>query len=99
MNSPRRVAALCVLLTLSLPRVALAQRELHWDRLDVEARLDATGRLHVTETHALVFTGYWNGGERTFNIRPGQSLSFIGISRVSGGGRPRPEGGSHAEQR
>ena len=82
----RRLAALCVLLALSLPRIALAQRELHWDRLDVEARLDRAGRLHVTETQTLVFTGYWNGGERTFDIRRGQSLSFIGISRVSGGG-------------
>jgi hypothetical protein len=81
-----RAAVWCVLLTLSLPRIALAQRELHWDRLDVEARLDRTGRLHVTETQTLVFTGYWNGGERTFDIRRGQSLSFIGISRVSGGG-------------
>jgi hypothetical protein len=58
MNPHWRVAALSVLLTLPLPRIALAQRELHWDRLDVEARLDAAGRLHVTETQALVFTGY-----------------------------------------
>jgi len=50
----RRLAALCVLLALSLPRIALAQRELHWDRLDVEARLDRAGRLHVTETQTLV---------------------------------------------
>jgi len=63
----RQVAALCVLLTVFLPGTALAQRELHWDRHDVEARLDAAGRLRVTETHAMVFTGDWNGGERKFN--------------------------------
>ncbi len=85
-NAHSRIAALGILLTLSLPRMALAQRDLHWDRLDVEARLDAAGRLHVTETQVLVFTGYWNGGERTFNVRPGETLSFIGISRVSSGG-------------
>ena len=77
---------LSVLLTLSLPRIALAQRDLHWDRLDVEARLDAAGRLHVTETQSMVFTGYWNGGERTFKVRPPQMLSFTGISRVAAGG-------------
>ncbi len=71
---------------LSLPGIALAQRELHWDRLDVEARLDAAGRLRVTETHAMVFTGDWNGGERKFNIRPQQRLTFTRISRLSGAG-------------
>ena len=84
--SAGQVAALSVLLALSLPRIALAQRDLHWDRLDVEARLDAAGRLHVTETQSMVFTGYWNGGERTFNVRPPQMLSFTGISRVAAGG-------------
>jgi len=77
---------LSVLLTLSLPGVALAQRQLHWDRLNVEARLDAAGSLHVTETHAMVFTGAWNGGERKFNIRPQQRLTFTRISRLSGPG-------------
>ena len=82
----RRVAAWCVVLVLSFSRAAVAQRQLHWDRLDVEARLDAAGRLHVTETQAMVFTGDWNGGERTFNLRPQQVLSFTGISRVAAGG-------------
>jgi len=77
---------LSVLLTLSLPRIALAQRELHWDRLDVEAGLDAAGSLRVTETHAMVFTGDWNGGERKFNIRRQQQLTFTRISRLSAAG-------------
>jgi uncharacterized membrane protein YgcG len=82
----RRAAAWCVVLVLSFSRAAGVQRELHWDRLDVEARLDAAGRLHVTETQSMVFTGDWNGGERTFNLRPRQILSFTGISRVAAGG-------------
>jgi len=71
---------------LSLPGSALAQRELHWDRLDVEARLDAAGSLRVTETHAMVFTGDWNGGERKFNTRRQQRLLFTRISRLSAAG-------------
>src|SRR5262249_4333909 len=77
---------LSVLLTVFTPGTAFAQRELHWDRLDVEARLDAAGRLHVTETQSIVFAGDWNGGERTFNLRPRQILSFTRISRVAAGG-------------
>ena len=56
-----------------LPTVALAQRDLHWSALQVTASLDATGTLHVAEVHTMVFTGDWNGGERTFNIRPRQN--------------------------
>src|SRR4030095_387609 len=37
---------LSVLLTLSLPRIALAQRDLHWDRLHVEARPGAPRAPH-----------------------------------------------------
>jgi hypothetical protein len=68
-------------LLLSLTSVAHAQRELHWDRLAVTARLNADGSLQVTEEQTMVFTGDWNGGERTFNIRPRQTLSFEGMSR------------------
>ena len=50
----------------------------------VDAQLDAEGRLHVTETQGMVFTGDWNGGERKFNIRPRQKLSFTGIDRSNG---------------
>jgi hypothetical protein len=41
--------------------------------MDVRAILDADGRLHVTESQAMVFTGDWNGGERIFRVSPGQS--------------------------
>lgn len=69
---------------LLLPTSAFAQRELHWDALDVEAHLNADGRLQVVETQTMVFTGDWNGGERTFNIRPRQALTFEGMSRWNG---------------
>lgn len=65
-----------------LPASALAQRELHWDRLEVVAHLEADGRLTVVETQTIVFTGDWNGGERVFNIRPRQQLTFIGMNRA-----------------
>jgi uncharacterized membrane protein YgcG len=80
----RRVFA-AALLALGLAGVssnALAQKELHWKALDVSARLDADGRLHVVERHAMVFTGDWNGGERIFRIEPGQTLSFERIRRI-----------------
>jgi len=65
--------------------VDVQARELAWRALDVAARLDSDGRLHVTERHAMVFTGDWNGGERRFNIRPRQGLSLTGVSRDVGG--------------
>jgi uncharacterized membrane protein YgcG len=56
---------------------ALAQdRSLYWNSLSVHVQLDADGTLHVTEHHAMVFDGPWNGGERTFELRSSQSLSL-----------------------
>ncbi|MEO8432147.1 MAG: DMT family transporter [Acidobacteriota bacterium] len=60
---------------------ARAEKELHWRSLDVTARLDADGRLHVVERHVMVFTGDWNGGERIFRLFPGQKLSLEGVRR------------------
>ena len=59
-----------------------AQRQLHWDAIDVEANLDADGILHVTELQSIVFSGDWNGGERLFNLRPRQTLQLVGMDRV-----------------
>ncbi len=73
-------------LSSALPVNAFAQRELHWSSLEVTAHLDADGTLNVTEAQTLVFTGDWNGGERTFNIRPRQSLTLTGLSRGGAGG-------------
>lgn len=76
------LACLCV-----WPADAIAQRRVVWDRLDVEAHLDATGALTVTEAHSMVFTGDWNGGERTFNLRGRQRLELRGLWRVNGNER------------
>ncbi|MBP7775711.1 MAG: DUF2207 domain-containing protein [Acidobacteria bacterium] len=76
-----RIALLSAIAWLTLPVSALTQRELHWDRLDVTAHLEADGRLTVVETQTIVFTGDWNGGERTFNIRPWQSVDLDGMRR------------------
>ncbi len=68
-----------------------AGRELHWDALDVEARLNADGVLDVIERHTMVFTGDWNGGERVFNVRPRQKLEFLGLERIDARtGSPQP---------
>lgn len=74
----------CALLVAAciVPTDAQAQRALRWDSLEVTAHLDASGTLHVVETHAMLFTGDWNGGERAFNIRPRQRISLSGIARV-----------------
>ena len=78
-----------VFLLLALAQPALAQRQLHWDAIDVDARLDATGRLHVDEIQTMVFSGDWNGGERIFNIRPQQRLETLEIFReVNGAWKP-----------
>ncbi|HET9794062.1 MAG TPA: DUF2207 domain-containing protein [Thermoanaerobaculia bacterium] len=66
-------------------------RTLHWRSLDVRARLDADGLLHVSERQNMVFDGEWNGGERKFRLEPGQKLTFAGMSRIdaqSGASKP-----------
>lgn len=82
--APRALCA--VLLVAGLPAPSLAQRELHWATLGVTAHLNADGSLAVVEEQAIVFTGDWNGGERIFNVRPGQSLRFEGLSRWADSG-------------
>src|SRR5215475_4223554 len=64
------------------PGAQAAERELHWDALDVEAHLDAGGVLDVIERHTMIFTGDWNGGERVFNVRARQKLEFLGVQRI-----------------
>lgn len=61
---------------------ARAEKTLHWRAVDVKARLDGTGVLHIVERQAIVFTGDWNGGERKFRLFPGQTLSFESLRRV-----------------
>ncbi|HYK01182.1 MAG TPA: DUF2207 domain-containing protein [Thermoanaerobaculia bacterium] len=59
-------------------------KSLHWNAIDVEARLDRDGNLHVVETQRMVFDGDYNGGERDFNLRPRQSVDVHRIVRIDG---------------
>lgn len=80
---------------LAMPAELLAEKSLYWRRLDVVARLDSQGVLHVAEKQAIVFTGDWNGGERKFRLGPGQKLHVDGVSRLdrdTGQMRPLKEG-------
>ncbi len=58
------------------------EKTLHWRLLEVHARLDAEGRLQIAERQAMVFTGDWNGGERTFRLFPGQRLALTRLARI-----------------
>jgi uncharacterized membrane protein YgcG len=78
----RLVLLVSLMLWCIVPGVQARQKELHWDALDVDARLNADGVLDVTERHTMVFNGDWNGGERVFNVRPRQKLEFLSLERV-----------------
>lgn len=87
MRKPRTLAAA---LFVVLASAAAAAKDLSWRAFDVKARLDASGALHVVETQTMIFDGDWNGGERTFRVLPGQSLSFESITRVDPDGTRHP---------
>ena len=78
MNTMRR---LLLLLLLAVPAFG---KSLHWSAIDVDAKLDADGRLHVVEKQQIVFDGDWNGGERDFNIQGRQSIEVHSIKRLEG---------------
>jgi uncharacterized membrane protein YgcG len=50
--------------------------------MDVVAKLDSHGALHVSERQTMIFNGDWNGGERRFQLGPGQALHFERLARV-----------------
>src|SRR6187399_1608509 len=77
-----RLALFFSLMLCLAPGLLAAERELHWDALDVDAHVRADGVLSVIERHTLVFTGDWNGGERVFNVRSRQKLEFLDLQRV-----------------
>jgi uncharacterized membrane protein YgcG len=83
----RTIQLLCLALVLAAPASA---RVLHWKSLDVKARLDAQGNLYVVETHDMVFDGEWNGGERSFRVMPGQSLTLQSVTRIGPDGTRHP---------
>lgn len=86
MRARRPLVGFAAAVVLSLAAPAAEGRELHWRELAVSARLDADGRLHVSERHEMVFTGDWNGGERTFDVRVGQQLDLHRVARVAPSG-------------
>ena len=77
----RRTLLLFVLL---LTAMAAQSKSLYWREIAVQAQLDGSGLLHVAETQTYVFDGDWNGGERRFDIRAGQSLRLEGVDRIDG---------------
>lgn len=79
-----------LLVALMLLATPLMGRELHWDAIEVKARLDGEGSLHVVERQRFVFSGDWNGGERRFRIEDGQGLRFGGIRRIDMSGTRTP---------
>ena len=85
---PGRLAGAIVLIALAVSaRPVMAQeRTVHWDRLDVEARLDRQGTLHVAETQVMRFWGVANGGERTIRLAGRQSLAVDGVDVDRGAG-------------
>ncbi len=72
---------ICLLLLMCWLVLPAQGRSLYWRDLMVTARLADDGRLHVREQQTIVFDGDWNGGERIFAIRPGQSLVFEALYR------------------
>ncbi len=90
-------ALLVSILAIAVAPLAPA-RELSWSSIDVKARLDAEGALHVVETQSMVFSGDWNGGERTFRLFRGQGVKLESLTRVDPDGTRHPlsEGGLSA---
>jgi uncharacterized membrane protein YgcG len=75
---------LLLLLTLLLAASTAQSKSLYWPAIAVDAQLDSNGLLHVSETQTYIFDGDWNGGERQFDIRAGQSLHLEGVDRIDG---------------
>ncbi len=84
-----RWTLLLLLFALRAPAPAAA-RELFWRAIEVRARLDDAGALHVVERQSIVFNGDWNGGERVFRVGPGQSLALESLSRIDPDGAAVP---------
>ena len=64
-------------------------KSLHWESIEVDARLDADGVLHVRERQVMVFSGAWNGGWRAFDMRPWQEVKLNSITRIDQPGAGR----------
>jgi hypothetical protein len=79
------------LITIAPLTLHAQDRDLYWPAFAVNAHLDAEGVLHVREQQVMRFEGDWNGGQRSFNLRLGQSLVLESLTRIdSAGGAERP---------
>jgi len=75
--------ALAILVTSPL----LAQdKTLSWNRVKIDAQLDADGALRIREEQDILFNGDWNGGERIFSLNSGQRLALQSIARIDESG-------------
>ena len=79
--APARALLLALAACAATPAPAAA-RELHWSALVVDATLESDGTLAISERQDIVFTGDWNGGERTFRRFAGQRLTLERIVRI-----------------
>ncbi|HYN20839.1 MAG TPA: DUF2207 domain-containing protein [Thermoanaerobaculia bacterium] len=89
LSSIRVVWNLLLAFSLALPLCA-QDRHLYWEEIAVSARLDARGTLHVQERQTFVFTGDWNGGERSFRVGLNHDLDLQRLARIDADGREIP---------
>lgn len=82
MNKQLRGAALALAIAFSATASFSQDRSLYWSALDVDARLEADGDLHVVEKQTMVFDGEWNGGERSFNLRDQQGVQLASLVEI-----------------
>lgn len=73
------------------------EKEFHWSKIEVAAKLEADGAIHIEERQHYVFTGDYNGGERGFDLRLRQRLELLGVSRLVDGAWKKLEEGDLAE--
>src|SRR5919106_350959 len=84
-----RAVLLAVLLIAALP-LAAQEKSLRWSEVAARPRLDAQGTLHVAERQAMVFTGDWNGGYRSFRLGVGQKVHLERLVRIEPTGEEIP---------
>ncbi len=71
-----RRAGLAAFALVLAARAGAADRSISWDKLAVEAKIDADGNLHVEERQVISLTGDWPRIVRRFALAPGQTLEF-----------------------
>ncbi len=74
-------APVLLIVLLSFP-LSAQERRLHWQSIMVTANLDEKGTLTIEERQSYVFFGEWNGGERRFNILPGEKFKLISLKKL-----------------